>query len=250
MAARPRSNSVQYGNSKTTTLLHSAKRTRPLFQGRTGCGGRPSGWNDIVTCQRLVCISCLSVLHSWAINDWLVDWLRYYFIDILFLCILGLYAWNKVATQRRFLGNFAVFLSENLSPGPMTDSLVLLLLVLLLCVFLCSVLSYLCVASLFRAINSLPRKTRYVSRHFCRSSLKANKVSKSGGGDKKSRPRISFLPFTVRRLCIALTMPWQCLFDCPSVCPSHAGILSKRLYIYSKCFHHRVATPDHFSFPY
>jgi len=50
-----RPNSVEYGNSKTTTLLHSAKCTRPLFQGRTGCGGRPSGWHDIVTCQRLVC---------------------------------------------------------------------------------------------------------------------------------------------------------------------------------------------------
>jgi len=49
-----RPNSVEYGNSKTTTLLHSAKCTRPLFQGRTGCGGRPSGWHDIVTCQRLV----------------------------------------------------------------------------------------------------------------------------------------------------------------------------------------------------
>jgi len=42
--------------SKTTTLLPSAKCTRPLFQGRTGCGGRPSGWHDIVTCQRLVII--------------------------------------------------------------------------------------------------------------------------------------------------------------------------------------------------
>ena len=31
--------------SKTTTLLPSAKCTRPLFQGRTGCGGRPSGWH-------------------------------------------------------------------------------------------------------------------------------------------------------------------------------------------------------------
>ena len=49
-----RPNSVQYGNSKTTTLLPSAKCTRPLFQGRTGCYGRPSGWHDIVTCQRLV----------------------------------------------------------------------------------------------------------------------------------------------------------------------------------------------------
>ena len=51
-----RPNSVEYGNSKTATLLHSAKCTRPLFQGRTGCGGRPSGWHDIVTCQRLVVI--------------------------------------------------------------------------------------------------------------------------------------------------------------------------------------------------
>jgi len=49
-----RPNFVEYGNSKTTTLLPSAKCTRPLFQGRTGCGGRPSGWHDIVTCQRLV----------------------------------------------------------------------------------------------------------------------------------------------------------------------------------------------------
>jgi len=50
-----RPNSVEYGNSKTTTLLPSVKWTRPLFQGRTGCGGRPSGWHDIVvTCHRLV----------------------------------------------------------------------------------------------------------------------------------------------------------------------------------------------------
>jgi len=49
-----RPNSVEYGNSITTTLLLSAKCRRPLFQGRTGSGGRPSGWHDIVTCQRLV----------------------------------------------------------------------------------------------------------------------------------------------------------------------------------------------------
>ena len=55
LSALPRPNSVEYGNSKTTTLLPLAKCTRPLFQGRTGCGGRPSGWHDIVTCQRLVC---------------------------------------------------------------------------------------------------------------------------------------------------------------------------------------------------
>ena len=49
-----RLNSVEYGNCKTTTLLPSTKCTRPLFQGWTGCSGRPSGWHDIVTCQRLV----------------------------------------------------------------------------------------------------------------------------------------------------------------------------------------------------
>ena len=54
-----RPNSVEYGNSKTTTLLPSANCTHPLFQGRTGCSGRPSGWHDIVTCQRLVIINAL-----------------------------------------------------------------------------------------------------------------------------------------------------------------------------------------------
>ena len=51
-----RPNSVEYGNSKKTrpTLQPSAKCTRQLFQGRTGCGGCPSGWHDIITCQRLV----------------------------------------------------------------------------------------------------------------------------------------------------------------------------------------------------
>ena len=37
-----RPNSVEYGNSKTTTLLPSAKRTRPLFQGRTSWQRRAS----------------------------------------------------------------------------------------------------------------------------------------------------------------------------------------------------------------
>jgi len=36
----------------------------------------------------------------------------------------------------------------------------------------------------FRATNSLPRKTRYVSRHFRRSHLKANKVSNNKGTKK------------------------------------------------------------------
>jgi len=56
-----RPNSVEYGNSKTTTLLHSAKCTRPLFQGWTGCGGRLSGWHDIVTCQRLYLLLLLTM---------------------------------------------------------------------------------------------------------------------------------------------------------------------------------------------
>ena len=59
-----RPNSVEYGNyCKATTLLPSAKCTRPLFQGRTGCGGRPSGWHDIVTCQRLVYFAMSSSHH-------------------------------------------------------------------------------------------------------------------------------------------------------------------------------------------
>ena len=58
-----RPNSVEYGNSKTTTLLPSAKCTRPLFQSRTGCGGCPSGWHNIVTCQRLV-IFCNNVVNT------------------------------------------------------------------------------------------------------------------------------------------------------------------------------------------
>jgi len=39
------------------------------------------------------------------------------------------------------------------------------------------------------------------------------------------------------------TMPWQDvrLSVCLSVSLSHAGILSKQLYISSKFFHHRVA---------
>ena len=53
LSALPPELRIEYGNSKTT-LLHSAKCTRPLFQGRNHCGGRPSGWHDIVTCQRLV----------------------------------------------------------------------------------------------------------------------------------------------------------------------------------------------------
>jgi len=48
---------------------------------------------------------------------------------------------------------------------------------------------------------------------------------------------INFNNFTARRVCIARTMPWQDV--CPSVCPSHAGILPKRLNTSSTFFHHR-----------
>jgi len=76
MAARPRPNFVEYGNSKTTTLLPSAKCTRPLFQDRTGCGGRPSGWHDIVTCQRLVITSYFGFKFTSAYNSILFCCLR------------------------------------------------------------------------------------------------------------------------------------------------------------------------------
>ena len=67
MAARPHPNSVEYGNSETTTLLPLAKYTRPFLQGRTGYGGRPSGWHDIVTCQRLVLFCFLNAV--WALTS-------------------------------------------------------------------------------------------------------------------------------------------------------------------------------------
>jgi len=45
--------------------------------------------------------------------------------------------------------------------------------------------------------------------------------------------------FTARRVCTARTMPWQDV--CPTVRPTHAGIVCKRFYISSKFFHLRVA---------
>ena len=51
--------------------------------------------------------------------------------------------------------------------------------------------------------------------------------------------------FTARCVCIAQTMLW--IDVCASVClPSHAGIVPKRLYIFSKFFHRRVAAPFYF----
>ena len=61
--------------SKTTTLLPSAKCTHPLFQCRTGCGGRPSGWHDIVTCQRIV----------YFVNIFSVNWLAIFNRDFSLL---------------------------------------------------------------------------------------------------------------------------------------------------------------------
>ena len=54
----------------------------------------------------------------------------------------------------------------------------------------------------------------------------------------KSHASCYIVVFTARRVCIARTMPWQDV--CPSVCPSHAGIMCKRLHISSKFLHHRV----------
>jgi len=48
---------------------------------------------------------------------------------------------------------------------------------------------------------------------------------------------VSFYPATRMH---SAGMPWQ---DRPSVRQSHAGIVSKRLYISSKIFHLRVAPP-------
>jgi len=55
--------------------------------------------------------------------------------------------------------------------------------------------------------------------------------------------------FTARRVCIAHIMPWQDV--CPSVCLSHAGILSKRLYIgLSSNFFPPPGSPTILVFPY
>ena len=66
MLSRP--NSVEYGNSKTTTLLPSAKCTRPLFQGRTGCDRRPSGWHDCRVLSLSDCKYSLSPLSQTEID--------------------------------------------------------------------------------------------------------------------------------------------------------------------------------------
>ena len=58
----------------------------------------------------------------------------------------------------------------------------------------------------------------------------------SGG----TRPPSPSLPVATP-LCIARTMPWQGVR--PSVCLSHAGIVSKQLYRSSKSFNRRVAPP-------
>ena len=51
--------------------------------------------------------------------------------------------------------------------------------------------------------------------------------------------------FTARRVCIARVVLWQDVDR--SVCPSHAGILSKMLNVSSNFFHHSVATASSFS---
>jgi len=48
--------------------------------------------------------------------------------------------------------------------------------------------------------------------------------------------------FTARRVYVARTTPWKMSVR-PSVCPSHVGVLSKRLNVSSNLFHRRVATP-------
>ena len=55
-------------------------------------------------------------------------------------------------------------------------------------------------------------------------------------------PAIVKYHFYRAMLCIARTMPSQDV--CQSVCLSHVGILSKRLYMSSNFSHRRVATPS------
>jgi len=50
-------------------------------------------------------------------------------------------------------------------------------------------------------------------------------------GSAQSQRQSNKMVFTARRVCIARTMPLQDVSVHPSLCPSHVGILSKRLYI-------------------
>jgi len=56
--------------------------------------------------------------------------------------------------------------------------------------------------------------------------------------------RITYV-FTARHVCTARTLLWQdvCMSVRLSLCLSHSGILSKRLYNYSKFFRRRAAPP-------
>ena len=61
------------------------------------------------------------------------------------------------------------------------------------------------------------------------------------------------LIFTAGRVCIAQTMPWQdvCLSVRPSVCLSHAGILSTlNGYTYPQSFFLQSRSPTILDFPY
>jgi len=77
-----RPNSVEYGtgNSKTTTLLSSAKCTRPLFQGRTGCGGRPSGWHHMPASSFFYIFLLYRVVLVTSASDLLVRKIRFCFV--------------------------------------------------------------------------------------------------------------------------------------------------------------------------
>ena len=56
------------------------------------------------------------------------------------------------------------------------------------------------------------------------------------------------LVFPARYVCTARLCCHK-MVACLSVCPSHAGIVSKRLNIPPNFFHHRVTTPFHFTVP-
>jgi len=84
-------------------LLPSAKCTRPLFQGRTGCDGRPSGWHDIVTCQRLVFVSFTTVQTCFVCTCYLYSNNRIIYIACCFLCTF----YYRYITMAFPLGNLA-----------------------------------------------------------------------------------------------------------------------------------------------
>ena len=76
--------------------LPSAKCTRPLFQGRTGCGGRPSGWHDIVTCHSLVYLLFMAALFSGPGNGGSRKFYTWWTLSVVREVTTWIFSWSSL----------------------------------------------------------------------------------------------------------------------------------------------------------